>query len=210
MNLLRISVLFIVLILAGCISWVFAKSPFNQMPEGKYQLDLSHGSIVWKVSHFGLSNYLARFTEFDASIHFKPNDIESSTVFASINPMSIQTAFPNPEQTDFDKVLALDESWFNAGKFNAIEFESTSIEMTSENTAIMSGNLSFLGLTKPLTLNVTFNGAMAIQPLSRKPTMGFSASTTIVRSEFGMTKHIPQVGDSVSVMIEGEFAYAGD
>ena len=210
MNLLRISVLFIVLILAGCISWVFAKSPFNQMPEGKYQLDLSHGSIIWKVSHFGLSNYLARFTEFDASINFKPNDIESSTVYASINPMSIQTAFPNPEQTDFDKVLALNTKWFNAGEFSTIEFESTSIKMTSDNTALMSGNLSFLGLIKPVELDVKFNGAMAIQPLSRKPTMGFSATTTIVRSEFGMTKHIPQIGDSVKVMIEGEFAYTSD
>lgn len=210
MKIFRISLLLLIVSLAGCISWVFAKSPFNDMPAGKYTLDLSHGSVVWKVSHFGLSNYVARFTEFDASIDFKPNDVESSSVSATINPMSIQTAFPNPDETDFDKVLATDSSWFNANKFSSIRYTSTSITMTGENTAVMNGELNFLGLTKEIKLDVTFNGAMLRQPLSGLPTMGFSAQTQIVRSDFGMTKYVPQVGDAVEVFIEGEFTYTED
>nr|WP_136250205.1 YceI family protein [Ningiella ruwaisensis] len=196
------------LLLASCVSWVFAKSPFNDMPEGTYELDLSHASVVWKVSHLGLSDYVARFANFDASIDFDPNDIENSKVSATIDPMSIQTAYPNAEEKDFNNILATDKDWFNAGVFPAITFESTSIDMTGENTAKMQGNLSFLGTSLPVTLDVIFNGAMQRQPFSGKPTMGFSASTTIERSKWGMTKYVPNIGDEVEVMIEGEFALA--
>ena len=75
----------IALVLTGCISWVFAKSPFVDLPEGEYHLDLSHASIVWKVSHLGLSNYVARFTDFDATIDYQPDNIEKSSVSVSID-----------------------------------------------------------------------------------------------------------------------------
>jgi len=205
MKLLKITVVVIALAMTGCISWVFAKSPFNDMPAGEYKIDLSHGSIVWKVSHLGLSNYTARFADFDASIDYQPNDIASSKITATINPMSIQTAYPNASEKDFDEILATDKDWFNAGKFASINFVSTSIEMTGEKTAVMQGDLSFLGVTKPVSLDVVFNGAMPRQPFSGKPTMGFSASTSIVRSDWGMTKYTPNIGDKVEVIIEGEF-----
>ena len=206
MKLLKIGFIICTLTMVGCISWVFAKGPFNDMPEGEYKLDLSHASVVWKVSHFGLSNYVARFADFDASIDYKPNDIESSKITVTINPMSIQTAYPNASEKDFDKILATDSSWFNAGKYASIDFVSTSIEMTGEKTAIMKGDLSFLGVTKPISLDVVFNGAMPRQPLSGKPTMGFSATTSILRSQWGMSKFSPNIGEKVEVMIEGEFA----
>lgn len=205
---IKIAMIIAALTLSGCISWVFAKSPFTEMPEGTYEVDLTHASIVWKVSHFGLSNYVARFADFDASIEYNESNIGKSKVRASINPMSIQTAYPHADEKDFDKILATDKSWFNAGEFASIEFESTSIEMTGENTATMTGDLVFLGVSKPVSLNVVFNGAMKMQPFTRKPTMGFSATTTIKRSQWGMTKYIPNVGDEVEVMIEGEFAKA--
>jgi polyisoprenoid-binding protein YceI len=206
MKLLKITLVIATLTMAGCISWVFAKGPFNDMPAGEYKVDLKHASIVWKVSHFGLSNYVARFADFDASIQYNPNDIASSKVAASINPMSIQTAYPNASEVDFDKELATGSSWFNAGKYASIDFVSTSLEMTGEKTAVMKGELSFLGVTKPVVLDVVFNGAMPRQPLTGKPTMGFSATTSIIRSQWGMSKYTPNIGDKVDIMIEGEFA----
>lgn len=210
MKFLKVATLAISLSLVGCISWVFAKSPFNDMPEGNYAVDLTHASVVWKVSHLGLSDYVARFADFDANIDFNPNDIAQSKVTATINPMSIQTAYPNPEKEDFNNVLATDKGWFNAGEFSSIKFNSTSIKMTGETTAIMTGDLTFLGVVKPVELDVTFNGAMLRQPFSGKPTMGFSASTLIKRSEWGMNKYVPSIGDDVEVMIEGEFVKADD
>ena len=210
MSLIRGIVLILTVLTVSCISWVFAKSPFNDMPEGRYSLDLTHASIVWKVSHLGLSNYVARFAEFDASIDYNANNVEASKVYASIDPTSIQTAYPNAEEKDFDEVLANDKSWFNARVFPKIAFVSTDIEMTSDTTASMTGELTFLGVTKAVELAVTFNGAMKLQPFTRKPTMGFSATTTITRSEFGMTKYVPNIGDKVDVMIEGEFFKTDD
>lgn len=206
MKLFKVTLILVVLSLAGCISWVFAKSPFNDMPEGKYVLDLSHASIVWKVSHLGLSDYVARFAEFDAAIDYDPSDITKSRVTATINPMSIQTAYPFAEEKDFNKTLATEKGWFNAGEFTSIKFASTSIKMTGDKTALMQGDLTFLGVTKAVTLDVVFNGAMTRQPFSGKPTMGFSATTKLMRSEYGMTQYVPNIGDEVEVMIEGEFA----
>jgi polyisoprenoid-binding protein YceI len=80
--------------------------------------------------------------------------------------------------------------------------------MSGEKTAIMTGDLTFLGVSKAITLNVVFNGAMLRQPFSGKPTMGFSATTSLNRSDFGMTKYVPNIGDKVDVIIEGEFVYS--
>jgi len=96
-------------------------------------------------------------------------------------------------------LTAFISNWLN------IEF-FTGIELTGENTAIMTGDLNFLGVTLPVSLDVVFNGAMQRQPFTGKPTMGFSATTTIERSKWGMTKFVPNIGDTVEVMIEGEFA----
>jgi len=210
MKLVKISAVIFVLGLTGCVSWVFAKSAYNDMPTGAYKVDLSHASIVWKVSHLGLSNYVARFTEFDAAIDYNANDIEKSQVTASINPMSIQTAYPNAAEKDFNNILATEKGWFNANSFTSINFASTSIDMTSEKIAVMKGKLTFLGVTKEIFLDVVFNGAMTKQPFTGKPTMGFSATTNIVRSDFGMSKYVPSIGDKVEVMIEGEFIYSGE
>jgi polyisoprenoid-binding protein YceI len=210
MKLVKISVVIFILFLTSSVSGVFAKSAFNDMPAGEYKVDLSHASIVWKVSHLGLSNYVARFTEFDAAIDYNASDIEKSQVTVSINPMSIQTAYPNAAEKDFDSVLATEKSWFNASTYSSINFVSTSIDMTTENTAVMKGNLTFLGVTKDVLLDVVFNGAMIKQPFSGKPTMGFSATTSIERSEFGMSKYVPSIGNNVEIMIEGEFVHSGE
>ncbi|MFT5276845.1 MAG: polyisoprenoid-binding protein YceI [Glaciecola sp.] len=205
MSYFKITVFSLSLSLVACISGAFAKTPFVDMPAGEYAVDLSHASVAWKVSHLGLSSYVARFADFDAKIDYKPSDITKSTVTAKINPMSIQTAYPNAEQKDFDKILASEKGWFNAGEFASIDFISRSIEMTGEKTAIMQGDLRFLGITKAVSLSVIFNGAMQRQPFSGKPTMGFSATATIKRSDWGMDKYVPSIGDNVEVMIEGEF-----
>ncbi|MDC8831134.1 YceI family protein [Alteromonas gilva] len=205
MKIVKILTVVVSFSLLSCVSWVFAKSQYSEMPEGHYKLDLTHASVVWKVSHFGLSDYVARFASFDGAIDFDPGNLANSEVQVSIDPRSIQTAYPNADEEDFNHVLATDDGWFNAGAFPSIDFVSTNIAITGENTAIMTGDLTFLGNTLPVSLDVTLNGAMQLQPFTRKPTMGFSASTVIERSRWGMTKYIPFIGDSVTVMIEAEF-----
>lgn len=190
----------------GCASFVFAGTEFNNMPKGTYQLDKTHASVTWKVSHLGLSNYTARFTDFDAQVEFDSNDISNSVVTASINPLSVETDYPYAEEKDFNKKLAEDEDWFNGLAFPNITFESTAIEITGENTAVMTGELGMLGVTKPVSFDVTFNKAMQKHPFNGKPTMGFSAVANITRSDWGFDVYTPNIGDEVAIALEVEFA----
>lgn len=197
--------LFIVLGLVVSPLSAIAQTPVSDMPDGVYQLDETHASLTWKVSHLGLSDYTARFTKFDATIDFNPTSPMQSVVNASVDPMSIETDYPYPEKKDFDEELATGSNWFNAGEFPTISYTSTKIIKTGENTGKMHGDLTFLGVTKPLVLDVTFNKAMEKQPFSGRPMLGFSATGTLQRSKWGMDNLVPNIGDTVELLIEAEF-----
>ncbi len=186
-------------------SFAATVTPIEEMQAGVYKLDDTHASLTWRVSHLGLSNYTARFTKFDADLTFDPTNPENSKVVAIIDPTSIETDYPNAEEKDFDKKLVEGEEWFNAPKFASIKFESTKIVKSSDSTGKMHGDLTFLGIKKPVTLDVKFNNAMEFQPFSKKPTLGFSANGTIKRSEWGFDTYVPNIGDEVEIIIEAEF-----
>ena len=178
---------------------------FGELPGGTYSVDKNHASITWKVNHMGLSNYTARFKKFDADITIDPIDITRSTVTATIDPNSIETDYVATEQEDFNKKLASDKDWFNSVQFPEIKFVSTKVEKTSATTGKITGNLTLLGVTKPVVLDATFVGAYKEHPMTKQPVVGFSAFTKIKRSDFGFKNYIPLIGDEVAIQIEGEF-----
>jgi polyisoprenoid-binding protein YceI len=166
--------------------------------------------------HMGLSNYTARFAKFDATIEFDPANPTASKVTATIDPTSVRTDYPgnykathkgSPFKT-WDEDLAKNDKWFNAGKFPAITFTSTGVELTGATTGKVTGDLEMLGVKKPVTLDVTFNGSKNPHPFIPTAALGFSASGTIKRSEFGMTNLIGGIGDDVQIFIEAEFIQA--
>lgn len=175
------------------------------LPAGIYVSDETHTSVTFKVNHMGLSKYTARFAKAEAELNFDPADPTKSSVKATVDPASVRTDYPHVAEKDFDKKLATDAEWFNAGKFPTITFASTRIEKTGETTGKMHGDLTFLGVTKPVTFDVTFNGAYAEHPMAKIPAMGFSAATQIKRSDFGFSTYVPMIGDEVDLMIEIEF-----
>ncbi|PPD26021.1 MAG: polyisoprenoid-binding protein [Hyphomicrobium sp.] len=179
--------------------------PLADMPAGVYKVDPTHNSVTWRVSHLGLSNYTARFTSVEAAIEFDPAKTETSKLTVSIDPTSLKTDYPYSDKKNFDKVLAEDKIWFNANVHKSITFKSSKVEMTGPKTAKVTGDLTLLGVTKPVTLDATLNGAMKEQPFAKKPALGFSASGQIKRSEFGMSTYVPLVGDDVTLLIEAEF-----
>lgn len=180
-------------------------TPLAEMPAGTYNLDLSHTSLTWKVSHLGLSNYTARFTEMSGTLKLDPKDPTKSQLTVTVNPASVETDYKATEKKDFDKELATGKDWFNAGKFPEIRFVSTRIERTGENTGKVHGNLTFLGVTKPLTLDTVFNGSYAAKPFVEVPSLGFSATATLKRSDWGLSTYVPNIGDNVKILIETEF-----
>lgn len=173
------------------------------IPSGTYNVDITHASVVWKVSHFGFSNYVGRFNDFTADINLDSKDFSNSTVNVDINVDSIDTAFPFPEKEDFDKELA--EGWFKSADHPSITFKSTSVSALNGDSFTIEGELNLMGQTHPVTLDATLNGATAAHPFKKVPLVGFSAKTSIDRTVWGLSKYAPKIGATVAIEIEGEF-----
>jgi polyisoprenoid-binding protein YceI len=191
--------------IALCLSVPARAQLAADVPAGTYKLDPTHASLTWKVLHMGLANYTARFAKLDATLVFDPAKPEAAKLTASVDPTSIKTDYPNVAKVDFDKELVEGAKFFNAGVAKAITFTSTAVKMTGAKTADVTGDLTLLGVTKPVTLKVTFNAGMKEHPFAKKPAIGFSGTATIKRSEFGMSHLIPIVADDVNLLLEVEF-----
>ena len=169
-------------------------------PAGNYKLDPTHTSVVWSLSHAGLSKYTARFDTVSGALNFVPEVPENSTVDIRIDPKSISTGLPK-----FDEEISTSGSYLNADKYPDIRFVSTSISITGEATGLITGNLTLKDVTKPVTLDVTFNGAGKSFGNPGK-TLGFSATTTFKRSEYNLGHLVAfGIGDEVTLRIETEF-----
>lgn len=173
------------------------------VPSGTYAIDPAHTRVIWKVNHFGLSNFTAQFNKVSGTLTLDADNPADSALVASVDPASVVTAHPFPEQADFDAELR-GEPWFNTGAFPEATFKSTSIELTGDNTGRMDGELTFLGVTKPVTFDVTLVGQLDKHPFAPGAAIGFSAQGSIKRSDFGLNTFIPNVSDDVQLIIETE------
>lgn len=177
---------------------------------GAYKLDKAHASLLFRVNHLGFSKYTARFKRFDADLQFDPAKPAAMSVSATIDPASIETDFPDPATLDFNAELR-GNKFLDTMRFPAITFRSTAVEVTGANTARVMGELALHGVTRPMALDVTFNGGYAGHPMDPQSRIGFSARGVLKRSEFGMAYGIPAEGttmgvsDAVEVLIEAEF-----
>ncbi len=178
-------------------------------PAGDYRLDLGHARLWFGVSHLGFSTYTALFTDWDATLTFDPAAPEAMAVTATVQAASVETHHPDPA-LDFNATVA-GADFLDAGAHPAITFTSTAVVMTGERAADVTGDLTLLGVTRPVTLAVTYNGGWVDMPLDVGARVGFSARGTINRSDFGMSYGLPApgttmgVGDAVAIMIEAEF-----
>jgi polyisoprenoid-binding protein YceI len=189
-------------LLGACVT--MATQDLAAVGEGEYELEPAHASLTWRVRHQGLSNYTARFTRFDARLDFDPDQPAASSVRAVIDPTSVRT--DHPTDADWDRRLA--EDWFRSERFPQILFQSTAVEVTGPATGKVTGDLSFLGVTRPVVLDVTFNGTANSPFFGLRDLIGFSARGTLKRSEFGLTRFASIVGDEVEIIIEAEFVEA--
>lgn len=167
---------------------------------GNYVLDPAHASVTWSLSHSGLSNYTARFETISGSLDFNPSAPESSSVDIRIDPASVKTGLPK-----FDETLAFESKYFDANTYPEIRFVSTSAIASTDSAGTVTGDLTFRGVTKPITLDVTYNGAGKSfgHP---GDTLGFSAMGKLTRSDFGLTTLTNfGIGDEVTLRIEAEF-----
>ena len=165
---------------------------------GSYAMDSSHTSVVFKVNHLGFSTYIGRFDTVTGDLNFDEKDPAKSGVNVTIESASINT-----NRRELEEKLR-GEEMFNSEAHPQITFVSTGIEKTSDTTGKITGDLSVAGMTKPVVLDVTFNGG-APHPFNKKMTLGFSATANLKRSEFGLDSWLPAIGDDVALVIETEF-----
>ncbi|GJE59017.1 YceI family protein [Methylobacterium trifolii] len=169
-----------------------------QIQAGTYAVDPGHTQVGWKVSHMGFSNYSGGFSDVSGSLTLDPKSPAQSKLSIKIPVASVATTS--------DKLTGelKGDQWLDAGKFPDMSFVSTKVTPEGKDKAKVLGNLTLHGVTKPVTLDVTLVGAGA-NPLSKKYTVGFEATGTLKRTEFGVKTYVPLIGDDLHLTIAGAF-----
>jgi polyisoprenoid-binding protein YceI len=176
-------------------------------PAGAYTLDKAHTSVTFRVTHLGFSHYTARFGTVDGKLKFDPANPARMVVEATIDPRSLE--LNTPPAGFHDELVG--KNWLNAQAFPAITFKSTKVTLTGKSTAKVTGDFTLHGVTKPVTLDVTYNGGWPPNAMDGAR-VGFSAHGVFKRSAFGMGMGVPAPGssmgvsDDVDVAIETEFS----
>ncbi len=162
-----------------------------------YKIDANHTDVIASWSHFGFSNPIAHFGQVDGFITYDPANVGASKVEVTIPLAGLNSHVP-----DFDDHLRSGD-FFDAAKFPTITFKSTSVKAAGKGKLTVVGDLTVKGITKPVTLAVTIN-KIGEQPMAKRAAAGFSASTTLKRSDFGLGKYAPNVSDEVKLTITTE------
>ena len=165
---------------------------------GEYSVDTRHTTILFKVNHLGFAKYVGRFNDFEASLDFTPEDMTNANLSARVDMSSIDV---NSEK--FEETLR-GASWLDVKNYPYASFRSTSAKLIGDNRAVFTGDMIFLGQAAPIEVEVTFNGG-GVNLLTSSYTIGFEAHTTFKRSNYGLTKFIPAIGDDIELEIHAEF-----
>ncbi|CAN7300667.1 YceI family protein [Caballeronia sp. LjRoot31] len=163
-----------------------------------YALDPAHTQTIFTIDHLGFSTITGAVHDLKGTLLLDTVKPENSTVAVTMGADSVDTGFAAR-----DKELQ-GPMFFNVAQFPAMTFKSTHIKMTGAKTADIQGDFTLLGITKPLILKTTFNRMAQDTTGTNVYKAGFTATTTIRRSEFGMKAYVPYVGDDVHVTINFE------
>ncbi|MBI1406317.1 MAG: polyisoprenoid-binding protein [Caulobacter sp.] len=165
-----------------------------KMPAGTWQLDKTHGSLIARVQHMGLTAYTMRFNSFDASYDFNPDAPDATKVTATIDLNSLDVGDP--------KISAkFAREFLDADDHPTATFVSTGLTRDGDR-GTLTGDLTFRGQTHPVTLQVVYRGYATSVLGSRT---GFSATGQFRRSNFGSSNLSSFVADDIELVIEVEF-----
>lgn len=162
-----------------------------------YVLDPSHSQIVFTYNHLGYSTGMGMFSGFEGEIELDQEDPAASSVTVSFPVRSMLTGW----EARFEHLMG--DDFFGASDDDMVTFASTGIEVTGEDTALITGDLSMNGVTKSVVLDATLN-QLSDHPMQNKPWAGFDATTTLLRSDFEVGAFAPFVSDEVAVTISVE------
>ena len=172
-------------------------APTIEAQSGTYKLDPTHTIVLAQWNHMGFSNPSLNFANGNGELVYDAANPSASMVQVTF-PLSGITSFT----PDFDTHLASGD-FFDVAKFPEATFKSTSVAANGPNRFTVAGDLTIKGISKPVTLDVTLNGA-GPHPMTKAPTIGFDATTTVKRSDWGLDYAAPAVSDEVKLRITTE------
>ncbi|MFP4313004.1 MAG: YceI family protein [Alphaproteobacteria bacterium] len=184
-------------LLLASVATVLLAFPAKGYAADKFEFDTVHSQIIFFVDHLGFSLSEGEFLDWDGHILFDQENPENSSVEVVIDTTSIDM-----DDEKWNNHMK-NEDFFHVEKYPTMTFKSTGIEVTGENTANITGDLTILDTTKPVVLAV-MHRKTGPSPRGDGIKTGFSATTTIKRSEWGMNYGLPMVGDDVEIRIEIE------
>ena len=156
------------------------------------------GTYKVESNHFGFNDFFGVIPGATGSL-----TLDAKAPAASKLDVSLPVAAISTTNATLDGELK-SADWFDAAQYPTIRFVSQQVVKTGPRTARISGTVTMHGVSKPLTLNATFGGA-GVNPMDKAYTVGFSAVGTLKRSDFGVTKYVPLVGDDVTLKITAAF-----
>ena len=173
---------------------------------GSYTADPNHTLVSWEVNHLGFTPYFALFGDITGTLEIDPKKPAAAKVDITIPVSKVLTAS-----------TGLNAHLLRAGKDGGkpdffgpapadAHFVSTAVKPTGADKAQVTGNLTLNGVTRPVTLAVTFYGTGKMPAaMGGKENLGFEATTTITRSQFGVNGALPLVSDAVKLKIAAAF-----
>jgi polyisoprenoid-binding protein YceI len=166
-----------------------------------YQLEKTHVDLVFTINHAGFSQKHGSFRTLDATLHYDPSAPQMSSVSVTVKTDSLDTGFA---ARDKDVMGAM---FLDAAKYPEMRFVSTKVAAGPDGSLRIDGDLTLHGVTKPIVLHAKLN-KLGPNPFDKRPTVGFTATASLKRSDYGMSYAVPVIGDEVNITIDAEFNHS--
>jgi polyisoprenoid-binding protein YceI len=163
----------------------------------RYDIDPGHTNVLASWSHLGFSNPSINFGQAKGTIVYDADDVSASSVEVTL-PISGISALADQF---FEHLTSGD--WFDVAQYPEARFRSTAVAPAGEGRLKVTGDLTVKGVTRPVVLDVVLNGS-GEHPMTKRPAIGFDATATLKRSEFGLGRYVPMVSDEVALRITTE------
>lgn len=168
-------------------------------------LDKNTTTVLFFYDNLGITKQSGRFKDIEGRLEFSPTEPERGAVDITIKAFAVSTGV-----TELDRLLRSSD-FLDTSRNPVIRFRSVGVKPSGDKTGELDGELTFMGVTWPVTLDVRWNYSgehplAAINPAyAGKWVSGFSARTTIERSRWGLKRAIPLISDRIDISIEAEF-----
>lgn len=174
-------------------------APFASAEVAEYELDPQYGTVLFSVLQEEYLYLVGRFDEFAGSLSLDPADLASARLDATVTMNSLDMA-----DDSVVELLVSSSIWFNSNLYPEAAFSTESVTVTGENTAQLHGQLTFVGVTQPWTLNATFFGGS--DGSLEGDVVGMQATGSFKRTDFGLDQYLNYAEDEVSIEVNVKFS----